>query len=57
MGASEKRAYTRVEGKGVSMRYVNVRAYDRFRFGRWEYVRAHFRRWPRWLQLVLRFAA
>jgi hypothetical protein len=30
---------------------VFVRAYDRFRYGRWERVRAHTRRWPRlsWL--------
>ena len=39
------------------MRYVFVRAYDRFRFDRWERVRAHSRRWPKWLQFVLRFAA
>lgn len=28
---------------------VNVNAYDRFRFGRWEYVRAHTRRHPKQL--------
>jgi hypothetical protein len=25
---------------------VFVRAYERFRFGRWEHVRAHTRRYP-----------
>jgi len=28
---------------------VHVRAYRRWRFGRWESVREHTRRWPRQL--------
>lgn len=28
------------------MQHVNVRAYERIRFGRRERVRAHTRRWP-----------
>jgi hypothetical protein len=25
---------------------VHVRAYQRFRYGKWEHVRAHYRSWP-----------
>ena len=35
------------------MRFVNVRAYERFRLGRTEHVSAHVRRWP--MQLVFNF--
>jgi hypothetical protein len=30
----------------LTMDLVFVRDYERFRFGRIEHVRAHFRRWP-----------
>jgi hypothetical protein len=31
----------------VGAKLVYVQTYVRFRFGRWEWVSAHFRGWPR----------
>ena len=35
-----------MEGHGIRRKPVFVNEYDRFRFGKWEHVRSHYRSLP-----------